>query len=748
MKRLLSYFLMAALLIVVGCSKYDDSELTGRVDNLENRVTALEELCKQMNTNITSLQTIVNALQNNDYVTSVTPIMQDGVEIGYTITFAKSDSITIYHGKNGSNGEDGYTPVIGVEKDTDGIYYWTIDGEWLTDDKGNKIKAQGIDGKDGQSGTNGEDGTDGDDGADGSDGMNGKNGKDGITPKLKIENEYWYVSYDNGKSWEKLDKATGEDGKNGDSMFSGVTQDADNVYFQLSNGTTITIPKSNKTTSIELTYIPRYNDGKATVFYTKAEDSYVEFDFEVSPISAVADWKNISTIKAVYTQTRAEVNFVDMDILEWATNKAKGIITIKASGKNLSKDFFAGKQDASARLVVSSDDINIISDYIPMVAKQTVKLTNYALTATFFVNDEFRYFPKSIAGDSNPIVAIDYGDGTYGTESSHKYTKDGNYTVKFYFEKPLTIIESMAFMHYGIKSICIPKDVVKIESQAFYYSHLENVTFEDNSKLEHIERLAFGQTKLKEIRLPQSINEMGDGVFVGCKELTNINSDSQTYHSWFFEGYGCNTLERVVNNETNIVAYAGASLLERLLVGTTGTIIKMNSFAECKYLKEIGIRIEKIESYNFNYGCVALESVEMSLTASIGERVLNNCPKLQKIGAPVVAEIGANTFCQNESLTEISLGCADLKTLDAIGNENVSLQIIRIPSGVTSISNSFNKCAAVAEIYCSAATPPTLTDSFDSIPATAKIYVPKDSVDDYKAADGWKDHQDKICEMP
>ena len=215
MKRLLTYFLMATQLIVVGCSKYDDSELTGRVDNLENRVTALEELCKQMNTNITSLQTIVNALQNNDYVTSVTPIMQDGVEIGYTITFAKSDSITIYHGKNGSNGEDGYTPVIGVEKDTDGIYYWTIDGEWLTDDKGNKIKAQGIDGKDGQSGTDGEDGADGDDGADGFDGMNGQNGKDGITPKLKIENDYWYVSYDNGKSWEKLDKATGEDGKDG-----------------------------------------------------------------------------------------------------------------------------------------------------------------------------------------------------------------------------------------------------------------------------------------------------------------------------------------------------------------------------------------------------------------------------------------------------------------------------------------------------------------------------------------------------
>jgi hypothetical protein len=60
-------------------------------------------------------------------------------------------------------------------------------------------KATGEDGKDGANGTNG---TDGKDGADGS------NGQDGITPQLKIENGYWYVSYDNGTTWKQLAKAT------------------------------------------------------------------------------------------------------------------------------------------------------------------------------------------------------------------------------------------------------------------------------------------------------------------------------------------------------------------------------------------------------------------------------------------------------------------------------------------------------------------------------------------------------------
>ena len=85
-----------------------------------------------------------------------------------------------------------------MKKDTDGIYYWTLDGEWLTDEKGNKVKAQGTDGKDGV------DGEDGNDGVDGEDGTDGTNGKDGITPQLKIENGRWMLSMDNGKTWTDI----------------------------------------------------------------------------------------------------------------------------------------------------------------------------------------------------------------------------------------------------------------------------------------------------------------------------------------------------------------------------------------------------------------------------------------------------------------------------------------------------------------------------------------------------------------
>lgn len=219
MKKLCGFLFAAMLILVAGCWKeYDDSALSGRVDELEGRVTALETLCSQMNTNISSLQAIVNALQNNDYVTSVTAVTENGVAVGYTINFTKSSPVTIFHGKDG---EDGYTPIIGVRQDSDGIYYWTLDGEWLRDGSGNRIKAEGHDGK------------------------AGSNGKDGITPQLKIQNGYWYVSLDNGISWTNFGKATGENGKDGDSMFRSVAQDDGNVYLTLADGTVITIPKGS-----------------------------------------------------------------------------------------------------------------------------------------------------------------------------------------------------------------------------------------------------------------------------------------------------------------------------------------------------------------------------------------------------------------------------------------------------------------------------------------------------------------------
>ena len=74
MKKLHLLLLSVTLCLFSACH----NDIWDAIDGLDSRVTKLEELCKEMNTNITSLQTIVDVLQANDYITGVVEIKKDG----------------------------------------------------------------------------------------------------------------------------------------------------------------------------------------------------------------------------------------------------------------------------------------------------------------------------------------------------------------------------------------------------------------------------------------------------------------------------------------------------------------------------------------------------------------------------------------------------------------------------------------------------------------------------------------------
>jgi len=300
------------------------NELQSQLDNLDGRVARLEELCKEMNTNINALQTIVDVILNNDYIINVTPITKDGVEIGYTITFAQHTPITIYNGTNCNDGADGITPLISVRLDSDGAYYWTLNGEWMLTPEGERIPVTSRDGRPG---------ADGEDGIDGADGVDGLDGQDGITPQLKIENDYWYVSYDEGKTWIQLGKAKGEDGKDGkdgadgengkdgDSMFESVEQDDTYVYFTLSNGTTLKVRRITGTTDFDQTIIDNLVTSltldQTEVWFTELEQTK----------TIIATTTPFSTSKVYWTSSDPSIVSVEDGVL---TSHRTGQVTIKA----------------------------------------------------------------------------------------------------------------------------------------------------------------------------------------------------------------------------------------------------------------------------------------------------------------------------------------------------------------------------------------------------------------------------------
>ena len=326
MKKLSLLLLTLTVCFFTACHK----DIWAELENLDQRVTKLEELCKEMNTNITSLQTIVSVLQSNDFITGIVEIKKNGEVIGYTITFGKHDPITIYHGQDGKDGADGKdgqdgqngsanAPVIGVAQDTDGVYYWTLNGEWLLDDNGNKLPVSGKDGQNGTNGSNGQDGVD---------------GKDGITPQLKIEEGYWYISYDNGATWTQLGKATGEDGKDGadgedgkdgqngtdgkdgqdgDSMFQSVTQDENYVYFTLADGTVIKIAKGNDSSKNRI-------EGQLNGIFSVSKYDKVNFSQGNLLYNPALDvWKFAEMQYDCYNQdnTIASTDSVWMDLFIW-----------------------------------------------------------------------------------------------------------------------------------------------------------------------------------------------------------------------------------------------------------------------------------------------------------------------------------------------------------------------------------------------------------------------------------------------
>lgn len=211
MKKYLFGMVALMALALTACS-YDDSELWDKVNDLDNRVKTLEGLCREMNTNIESLETILESLNENEHVSNIAPITEDGEVVGYTITFTSGESVTIYN----NNEAGGTTPSLGVAKDEDGLYYWTLDGEWLLDNAGNKVKAEGT---------------------------------DGLTPRLKVEGGYWYVSYDNGATWVEAGAATTEG--SGDNLFKEVSYDDEYVYLTLADGTVLVLPRTKVETPEE-----------------------------------------------------------------------------------------------------------------------------------------------------------------------------------------------------------------------------------------------------------------------------------------------------------------------------------------------------------------------------------------------------------------------------------------------------------------------------------------------------------------
>ena len=579
MKRFL-LFVMSAIMLFSCSDEYDDSGLWNSVNSLEGRVAQLEQLCKQMNTNISSLRTLVEAVQQNDYVQSVTPVTESGKTIGYTITFTKSKPITIYHGKDGTNGKDGQdgedgkdgtngkdgsTPMIGVKQDTDGIYYWTLNGEWLTDG-GNKIKAQGTDGKDGE---DGKDGQDGQDGEDGDKGQDGTNGKDGITPKLKIEDGYWFISYDDGQSWTQLGKATGEDGKDGQdgkpgadgedgkdgengqdgkdaySIFKEVTQDDDYVHFILQDDSKISVPKHrplsvafSETEDIRVLTDKTYSIGytitgadENTVIKALAQDGFraviKSTDYATGTIEITTPNTILPSEVLVFVTDGKERTIMR------SINFVEGVILITT--KSYTVDYNGGTimVDLSTNIDYTVEIPEADKSWISVADTRTrAVMRDETLTFTIQPNENTVYRYSTIKlidnlGVTGETILITQKSGTSrtlnvtnaGTLEQLISSNDKDIIEELKLTGTLNIFdyEFISTMP-NLKAVDLSElNDTSIPANAFVNSKISTVLLP--LKLEKIANRAFYQAEITSIYIPENVETIGQYAFYGCSSL-------------------------------------------------------------------------------------------------------------------------------------------------------------------------------------------------------------------------------------
>ena len=115
------YWIVIICCIVVSCSKYDDSALKSEIGRLQEKASAIERLCKDYNDDLSAIRSLVQAAEGRDYIKNVEELPDSD---GYRITFTSGKTVEIHDGEDAI----GAAPIVGVKKDSDGCYYWTMDG--------------------------------------------------------------------------------------------------------------------------------------------------------------------------------------------------------------------------------------------------------------------------------------------------------------------------------------------------------------------------------------------------------------------------------------------------------------------------------------------------------------------------------------------------------------------------------------------------------------------------------------------
>ena len=649
----------------VEIDRTDDGSGNGQTDSTQTdpgTSVDLDSFCEIMNTNIASLQAIVEAFEEDDYVASFEETKNSMPEdyATYSVRFNAGTSAEIWCRKDGNDSKG--VPQISAAQDENGKWYWTLDGKWLSIGGSTVPVLEGDD-----------------------------------APRICAEDGRWMISGDAGATWKDLSEMDGQAVSPGKYIFDDAYKKGSFLHLVLDNGETLPI-----STLEDIDIIFTDADGATCVTGETARIAYevVGWD-ETTDVICSCDtpgWEaeiestGINTGYVVVTNTGAEEDAAVTvtadnstgDEISKALIFVKGILTAKADVENI------GGAGGIVDVEITTNTDYTVS--IPSEASGWISVVDGG------TKSELRTETVKLA-----VAGYESGPDRSATVS---FTVSGKVVTSIHISQKSQEEEiwgaPIDFADKRVKSIltsteCSPvidsnKDGEISYREAAACTELPSFS---GSDIESFDELQFF-TSLKEI---------GAEIFIECRELNSIiipNGVTRIGNSAFSGCYNLSSIN-IPDGVTSIgeSAFSDCSSLSSINIPDGMTSIGKSVFSGCSSLSSINISdgVTSIGESAFR-GCRGLSSIELpaSLT-SIGDEVFYGCSGLVSITIPDgVTSIGESAFRGCRGLSSIELPAS----LTSIGDEVFSgsgLVSITIPEGVTSIGDqTFSGCESLSSI--------------------------------------------------
>lgn len=277
----------------------------------------------------------------------------------------------------------------------------------------------------------------------------------------------------------------------------------------------------------------------------------------------------------------------------------------------------------------------------------------------------------------------------------------------------VTAIGNKAFESLNVSSVFIPATVRSIGDSAFgYCKFLATVTFAEGSQLKSIERAAFYGTehahpRFKEIKIPDSVETIGNGAFYDCRDLERITLPSALQKLSNSTFYDCTALSEVTFPASlktiEKSAFSGCRNLSKVELPASLTTIQSYVFDRCSALKTVFYdgSLERWSQINTSNDFLGYSSPSLVMDDYTAQFILvEDGPFAEPIPKKTVTITKYTGTESTVILPSTISGWPVTKIGEAAFQDNTTITSVTIPANVTEIgSNAFAGCTNLTSVH-------------------------------------------------